>query len=81
MKKIMLKRWNSKTNIEPVRTMKTRSMTKKEAPYFDRTEYDKYHNNNSEYKKEQEQRRLKGIEPIIICMGGPYSDVWYPPHN
>jgi len=34
---------------------------------------------NTVYQKEQERRRLAGQTPIIICMGGPYSDAWYPP--
>ena len=31
------------------------------------------------YNLEQQSRRLAGSVPIIICMGGPYSDAWYPP--
>ena len=31
------------------------------------------------YKKEQKRRKLAGQTPIIICMGGPWSDAWYPP--
>jgi|TARA_B100000674_G_C37670304_1_gene836717 hypothetical protein len=66
--------------------MQTRSMTRKLAqensiPHFDVNEYNNFHNNRASYNKEQERRRLAGIKPIIICMGGPYSDVWYPPHN
>ena len=40
-----------------------------------------FHHNREAYDKEQNRRRLAGIKPIIICMGGPYSDAWYPPHN
>ena len=40
-----------------------------------------FHHNRPAYDKEQNRRRLSGIKPIIICMGGPYSDAWYPPHN
>ena len=66
--------------------MQTRSMTRKLAqeksvPYFDENEYHNFLNNRENYNKEQERRRLAGIKPIIICMGGPYSDAWYPPHN
>ena len=38
-----------------------------------------FENDNEAYQKEQERRRLAGQKPIIICMGGPYSDAWYPP--
>tara|TARA_Y100000768_G_scaffold387778_1_gene380249 strand:- start:460 stop:690 length:231 start_codon:yes stop_codon:yes gene_type:complete len=38
-----------------------------------------FDNDNKAYQKEQERRRLAGQTPIIICMGGPYSDAWYPP--
>lgn len=38
-----------------------------------------FHHNREEYDKEQERRRRAGIKPVIICMGGPYSDAWYPP--
>ena len=38
-----------------------------------------FENDNKAYQKEQERRRLAGQTPIIICMGGPYSDAWYPP--
>ena len=66
--------------------MQTRSMTRKLAQeksisHFDENEYHNFHNNRENYNKEQERRRLAGIKPIIICMGGPYSDAWYPPHN
>tara|TARA_B000000557_G_C20609960_1_gene373397 strand:- start:267 stop:524 length:258 start_codon:yes stop_codon:yes gene_type:complete len=85
MKKALLKRYNESKETEaepPVKRMKTRSMTKKEKSVsFDKAEYEKYHNNREEYDKEQERRRLAGIKPVIICMGGPYSDAWYPPHN
>ena len=90
MKKAMLQRFReeiSQSVPEPVpKRMKTRSMARKEKENeesggFDRAEYDKYHNNRREYNKEQTRRRLAGIKPIIICMGGPYSDAWYPPHN
>ena len=90
MKKAMLKRYHEEMSTsvsEPVpKRMKTRSMARKEKENeesggFDRAEYDKYHNNRREYNKEQTRRRLAGIKPIIICMGGPYSDAWYPPHN
>ena len=85
MKKTLLKRYNESIEADtepPVKRMKTRSMTKKEeSASFDKTEYEKYHNNREEYDKEQERRRLAGIKPVIICMGGPYSDAWYPPHN
>ena len=86
MKKAMLKRYHEEMSTsvpEPVpKRMKTRSMARKEKEEtggFDRAEYDKYHNNRDEYDKEQKRRRLAGIKPIIICMGGPYSDAWYPP--
>jgi hypothetical protein len=55
--------------------------TENATPCFDETEYYNFHNNREIYNKEQERRRLAGIKPIIICMGGPYSDAWYPPHN
>tara|TARA_Y100000741_G_C18150409_1_gene516967 strand:- start:457 stop:699 length:243 start_codon:yes stop_codon:yes gene_type:complete len=38
-----------------------------------------FENDNKAYQKEQERRRLAGQTPVIICMGGPYSDAWYPP--
>jgi hypothetical protein len=38
-----------------------------------------FENNNKAYEKEQKRRKLAGQTPIIICMGGPYSDAWYPP--
>lgn len=38
-----------------------------------------FENNNKAYEKEQRRRKLAGQTPIIICMGGPYSDAWYPP--
>jgi inorganic triphosphatase YgiF len=83
MKKQLMARYNKETQktTSKTRTMKTRSMTRKESGGFDREEYDKFHNNRSEYEKEQKARRDAGIKPIIICMGGPYSDAWYPPHN
>ena len=83
MKKVLMKRYNEeKSNNNPPKRMKTRSMTRsEESGGFDRAEYDKFHNNRDEYEREQNERRLAGIKPIIICMGGPYSDVWYPPHN
>ena len=40
-----------------------------------------FEHDNKAYQKEQEKRRLAGQTPIIICMGGPYSDAWYPPLN
>ena len=71
--------------------MQTRSMTRKLAEeknqkadstsHFDENEYHMFCYNRKEYEKEQQRRRLAGVTPIIICMGGPYSDVWYPPQN
>lgn len=70
--------------------MQTRSMTRKmaakkaqneETYYFDETEYHYYLYDHESYRKEQERRRLAGVKPVIICMGGPYSDAWYPPYN
>ena len=70
--------------------MQTRSMTCKiaaekakeeETYYFDETEYYYFLHEHESYRKEQERRRLAGVKPVIICMGGPYSDLWYPPHN
>lgn len=83
MKKVLMKRYNEENlNNNSSNRMKTRSMTKKEeTACFDKAESDKYHNNRAEYDKEQEKRCLAGIKPVIICMGGPYSDAWYPPHN
>lgn len=49
--------------------------------HFTITEAHNFHHDRSAYDKEQNRRRLIGIKPIIICMGGPYSDAWYPPHN
>ena len=42
-------------------------------------EQDLFENQGELYKKEQKRRKLAGQTPIIICMGGPYSDAWYPP--
>ena len=50
-------------------------------PHFDENEYHMFCYNRKEYEKEQHRRRLAGVTPIIICMGGPYSDAWYPPQN
>ena len=64
MKKVMMERWNTEKlkQESSKRTMKTRSMTKKE---------------NSKPKYTQDE-----IENgIIICMGGPYSERWFPPKN
>lgn len=71
--------------------MQTRSMnqtlqkrqkkTHDECAIFDSNEEYNYRHNRAEYEKEQERRRIAGIKPVIICMGGPYSDAWYPHHN
>ena len=64
MKKVMMERWNTEKlkQESSKRTMKTRSMTKKE---------------KSKPKYTQDE-----IENgIIICMGGPYSERWFPPKN
>ena len=63
--------------------MQTRSMTRKLAeekiqkadstPHFDENEYHMFCYNRKEYEKEQKRRRLAGVTPIIICMGGPYQ--------
>ena len=86
MKKVLMKRYaNEQHDPQSAPTpkrMKTRSVTRKEnESKFSPQEEHNYKFDRPEYDKEQERRRLAGVEPIIICMGGPYSDKWYPPSN
>jgi len=78
----MSKRQRTQTSFySPDDYRNVRQMTDDDCKGWSSKEQDLFENDNKAYQKEQEQRRLAGQTPIIICMGGPYSDAWYPPLN
>ena len=78
----MSKRQRTQTSFySPDDYRNVRQMTDEDCKGWSSKEQDLFENDNKAYQKEQERRRLAGQTPIIICMGGPYSDAWYPPLN